>query len=197
MSEAYSIMSPSFTRPKHVRRSSLSSVSAKAVESVDSAPDQTSPKSKMIRTSDVDTPTRKYLKPVERHSTVRIAQSAQSGAVISDDEEVENAKARLLRKLDIKILVDLLSGKYELSSESHKNFRRFLKTTNGVMDEANASAISVDDDSSLDSGDTTETEDEEVVPRQVGPANGTLVRTELRPRQQFIGRAAPKRSVRR
>lgn len=197
MSEAYSIMSPSFTRPKHVRRSSLSSASGKAVESVDSAPDKTSPKSKMIRTSDVDTPTHTHLKPVERLSTGLFAQSGQSGAVTPDYEEVENVKAKLLRKLDIKILVDLLSGKYELSSESDRNFRRFLKATQGEVEQVPESAISVDDDSSLDTGDTTETEDEEVVPRQVGPANGTLVRTELRPRQQLIGRAAPKRSVRR
>ena len=205
MSEAYSIMSPSFTRPKNVRKSSLSTNGARPFQADESAPPQSPSKSKISKTSEVDLTTDQTDNSKSRSDTEKPPEGASFQ---------EQAKSMLSAKLDSKILIDLMTGKYGPVSDSDENLRRFLKHLKDRMPSASSLVLTPDpeftsssdgesdddsdseyDDESDD--DVTVTEDGDVHQSQGRTATGTLVRKELRPRQNNTGSSAPKRGLRR
>ena len=197
MSEAYSIMSPSFTRPKNVRRSSLSTIGSKAVQYDDSVQEQSSPKPKILRTADVD------LTAVHSDQAMNESKPQNSDHIASVHEDV---KSILVRQLDVKILLGLLNGKYgPISADSESHRRSFLDDVKAALPRVvdyrrpveAESSDEIENRSDHVSDDNAETGGTDAVPSQVGPTTGTLVRKELRPRQNLSASAAPKRGIRR
>jgi hypothetical protein len=193
MADAYSIMSPSFTKPRNFRRSSLSmSVDndhdtvkdvgpSKHLSSKASQPDSVTGTSSPQKAANGDS--RRSVSPP------RLAFEAGADSV----NVVQSSQ------LDIKVMRDLLAGKFGKATGTGEYLSGFVSDVVAKLrpNRKPVTVHSIDSSKESDSDDdATVSEDADVEP-PLGTAKGTLERTVMRVRVPLTKKAAAKSGLRR
>ena len=192
MSDAYSIMSPSFTRPRHIRRSSLSTVGGNAVQL--DAPNTVASSSppRKSTTQSTASPARTSISPRQTES------NRQRDALQSPPSQRAQAVPRYTvpsyGQLDLGAMTALLKGEYQVLTGEP---RHLMKFTSVILKMLSSESLPpwANDHGPLDLDVDTDYESslqdhfDQLIPR--GPASGTLVRKQIRSRRPDL----PDRSV--
>ena len=179
-------MSPSFTRPRHIRRSSLSTVGGNAVQlDAPNAVASSSPPRKST-TQSTASPARTSISPRRTESS----QSPPSQRA----QAVPRYTVPSYGQLDLGAMTALLKGEYQVLTGEPRHLMKFTSVILKMLSDESLPPFGMDHgplvlDVDTDYESSLQDHFDQLIPR--GPASGTLVRKQIRSRRPDL----PDRSV--